>query len=188
MVVIPIMLLLSFVSILYLHILRTQIDSAENTASSHQARYLAKSALQMARLEIQAIGEIKNNASKGNSKIKVSLTNPAPDTGLIVVGGNKTNKQTPYIKTGIDEIELQSPLLQNIPSGTGLYLCRDLDGDGGIGTLASQPFENGVIEVRRLNQERQPTSEIQIHTPLIFQANASIGIYTWTIEHTVILQ
>jgi len=188
MVVIPIMLLLSFVSILYLHILRTQIDSAENTASSHQVRYLAKSALQMALLEIQAIGEIKNNAGKGNTRIDVSFINPAPDAGFIVVGGNKNNKQTPYIKTGMDKIDLSSPLVHNIPRGTVLYLCRDLDGDGGIGTLASRPFENGVIEVKRLNPERQPASDIQIHTPLIFQANASIGIYTWTIEHTVVLQ
>lgn len=145
--VIAVFLLLSMVGLVFAYIVRSKLESETERLLHAQSRYMAKSALQWALLEMQPRTELRTNARKGETRIAVQSPQDLPTAGAIAIGEQKPLPVFSYNKmTGTGSLNLNSPLSKNVPAGAVVYLLRDLDGDGKFGSIASRSYESGTIE------------------------------------------
>ncbi len=206
-VVIPIFLFLSLISLLFLQMVNSRLSSSTNQLMNVQSKFLARSALQLALLEAQDITELAGNVQKNRKTVQVVPAESLPQQGTIFLGGhspgiifqyeiaenenapaNNTNSPAqpdPGLaipSTGLT-LNLNTSVRQNMPAGIKVYLVRDLDGNGQILSIAPRPLENGTIEVTPVQNENSP---IQFDTPIILRAKATIGPAQTVIEREII--
>lgn len=185
LVVIPIMLVLFIFAFLFIELVQVRTWVSQNSTASAQTRFMAKTALQLALSEIRCIAELTDHARRGQTAISVSHGQAFPTTGFLLLGGHRHYPLTAYQKNG-EKLTLSTPVKRNLPKGTRVYLGRDLDNNGQIGSINSMPYRGGRIEVQRQTQSKTPADTLQTKTPYTFAAKAVNGSAQWTIERTVV--
>jgi hypothetical protein len=83
-------------------------------------------------------------------------------------------------------LNLDPRLRQNMPTGTKVYLCRDLDGDGRLLSIAPRRYEDGIIEVIPFGETAASSTELPFDAPIVLRAKASIGAAQTVIERAIV--
>ena len=154
--VIAVFLVLSMMGLLFIYVIKAKLSSETDRLMAFQSKYLAKSAMQMAMLEMQFKTESIDRVRKNGTQIKVKSLEDFPSSGWIAIGESNPLSQHSYTRNpGNQGITIDPPLQQNTPIGTSVYLFQDLDGDGAIGSIGRRRYGNGTIEASILNREPQ---------------------------------
>ncbi|HQO37045.1 MAG TPA: hypothetical protein PLG59_20455 [bacterium] len=183
MVVVPILLFVVLIALFLLYIVQSRLESTTVVLESRRAKYLAHSAVQLALLEIQERTDLRDNAAKGQPTVRVSDAGVLPSQGAVLFGEHVPGVTFGYTRDG-DSLRLDAPISQNLPAGTSVYLCRDLDGDGGFGSLGVIEFGSGTIQVTVIQPDSVRDSR-EIGSVIYLRATGRSGDAQSTVETAV---
>lgn len=184
LVVIPMLLFVAALGLLTLYMVQSKLQSTTISVQSLQAKYLARSAIQLALLEIQPVTPLKTNCRKNEMRIEVVSGERLNQGCWIAFGGH-----TPGIVfqlTGSGTVwNIDPALTHHLPQGSWLYLCRDIDGDGTIGSLGTRALETGIIMAER----NDPANDNAAVAPVIYlRGKAKVGSAESVFETAVCLK
>ncbi len=203
-VVIPIFLFLSLISLLFIQMVNSKLSSGTDRLMNVQSNFLARSALQLALLEVQDFTELADPVRKNRRTVEVVLVDSFPQRGTIFFGGHSpgvlfqyvlanesnaspanpgNNNNSPNQHSNGLTLNLDTRVRQNLPAGTNVYLVRDLDGNGQILSVSPRTLENGVIEVNPIQRENLA---MRFDIPIILQSKATIGRAQTVIERGIV--
>ncbi len=162
LVVIPILLFVSLIGLFMLYIVQSKLESTTMVVQAKQAKYLAHSAAQLAILEFQERTQLSSNARQGSSTIEVLAPETLPSNGTLFLPDHTPRMFFGFSKSGA-VLTLDTPIRSNLPIGSSLYLCRDLDGDGQFGSIGPILFGAGVMRAARsaveMGDDGEPADE-----------------------------
>ena len=187
LVVIPILLFVVLIALFMIQIIQSKLQSATLLTEAIQAKYLARSATQLARLEIQRRTELASHTRHGGRTIRVRDSDGFPARGRLYLAEHNPGVVFSYSREG-STLTLDRGISQNLPKGTSVYLCRDLDGDGTVGTVGPMPLGTGEIQVTRADVERGLIDSDTFGPTLYLRAKARVGVAESVLETAVVLR
>lgn len=186
LVVIPVILILAMIGLVFVSTVRHAVQSQADHVSYLQARYMAKSALQLALLERQPRAESLRNLGRGNKSLVLDVEGDFPNRGNVYFAEHPLQHIYEFeYQEGNQTINLLRNVQHDVPLGTTIYLVHDFDGDGEIGSISERNLFGGQIKVSSEFISHDELSEVPYGETIRYQAHAAVGISQCMIEATV---
>ena len=186
LLVLPVFVLLTMIGLILTVIVNSRISTETSRIQSLRSKYLAKSAMQLALLEIQGRTEISENVKKNSKAVVVRDIAQIPQYGSLSFNGNPIRNIISFSKQGNSKkIRLNSAVTENLAAGMIMYILQDLDGDDKFCSISPRKFDGGIIEVKPIITNRQITENNQKRSTLMLHSTARIGSVESKIERLV---
>jgi hypothetical protein len=186
LLVLPVFVLLTMIGLILTVIVNSRISTETSRIQSLRSKCLAKSAMQLALLEIQGRTEISENVKKNSKAVVVRDIAQIPQNGSLSFNGNPIRNIIPFSKQGNSKkIRLNSAVTENLAAGMIMYILQDLDGDDKFCSISPREFDGGIIEVKPIITNRQITENNLKRSTLMLHSTARIGSVESKIERLV---
>ncbi len=186
LLVLPVFVLLTMIGLILTLMVNSRISTETSRIQSLRVKYLAKSAIQLALLEIQGRTEISENVKKNSKDVVVRDINQIPSNGSVSFNGDPLRNFIPFSKMGnSNTIRLISAVQENLAAGMIIYILQDLDGDDQFCSISPREFDGGMIEVKPIRKELQNSENQLTNSTLMLHSTARIGAVESKIERIV---
>ncbi len=186
LLVLPVFVLLTMIGLILTLIVDSRISTETSRIQSLRVKYLAKSAMQLALLEIQGRTEISKNVRKHSKVVVLRDITQIPQSGSISFNGNPIRNIFPFSKQGNSKkIRLNSAVTENLTAGMIIYILQDLDGDAEFCSISPREFDGGVIEVKPIRTITNNSGNQLTQSTLMLHSTARIGAVETKIERLV---
>jgi len=120
---IAVFLIFSMLSLLYISIVRSRVQTETQNILHTQAKYIAKSGIELAQLRCQGRTVASSNAGRNTSVVQVEHPDELPASGRILFAEHPLSHVYEYTKQGSGHgISLSKPLKQDVQKGLTIYL------------------------------------------------------------------